>query len=83
MLPAGAPVLCSIAGGLPLYGRAVPGDYARGLVRVRLMADHARASRGQTLYVLAKNVRQYRPGLHASGVRTWGPAWLRRLLPHR
>lgn len=77
MIPRGAPVLCTVAGTLPVYGRALPGAYAAGLLRVRLTADHGRAPKGAVLYVLAKNVRQYRRGRHASGVRTWGPAWLR------
>lgn len=76
-LRARTPVLCAVAGGAPVYGRTLPGDYAGSLLRVRLTADHARARKGQVLYVLAKNARTYRPGRHASGVRRWGPAWLR------
>lgn len=78
-LSTGAPVRCVGAGGPPLYGRLcrTPQGCAPSLVYVRLMADHPRAPKGSKLYVLAKSVRPYRRGLHASGVRTWGPDWLR------
>lgn len=77
-LPYGAPVLCSAAGGPPLYGRLrkAPRGSAAGLLYVRLTADHGRARKGQSVYVRASGVRAYRPGRHASGVRTWGPAWM-------
>lgn len=78
MIPAGAPVRCTVAEGLAIYGRALRADCPPGLVYLRLTADHARARKGERLYVLAKYARLYRPGLHASGVRRWGPLRLRR-----
>lgn len=75
--PVKAPVLCTTAGGLPMYGRALRADCPPGLVYLRLMADHPRGRKGSCLYVLAKNTRLYRRALHASGVRVFGPRWLR------
>ena len=79
VLAVGAPVRYETAGGLPLYGRLrrAPQGCSPSLVYVRLMADHARGRKGSCVYVRASGVRTYRRGLHASGVRTWGPAWLR------
>lgn len=75
-LPAGAPVLCTAPAGLPMYGRLVPGDYARGLLLLRLTVDHPRARKGACVYVLAKYARTYRRGRHASGVRKRSVQWL-------
>lgn len=77
MIPAGAAVLCVPRRGLPLYGRAVRGDCPPGLLRVRLTADGPRGRKGERTYVLAKTARTRRRGRHASGVRRWGPDWLR------
>jgi hypothetical protein len=77
VIPAGTAVLYAPRAGLPLYGRALAGDCPRGLLRIRLTADHERAPKGAALYVLRSRVRLRRPGRHASGVRVWGPVWLR------
>lgn len=81
MIPPGTPVRCVAGGGLPLYGRLkrAPKGAVSALVYVRLTADHRRGRKGQCVYALARTVAPYRRGRHASGVRTWGPAWLRRL----
>lgn len=71
------PVRCTIAGGLPIYGRALRDDCPAGLVHIRLTADHARGAKGECMYVLAKHVRPHWRGLHASGVRHRGPSRLR------
>lgn len=76
MLPVilGAPVR-ACGGGLPLYGRLrrAPAGTARGLVYVRLTADHSRGRKGECVYALAKHAAPYRRGRHASGVRLLGP----------
>ncbi len=77
MIRPGAAVLYVPRAGLPLYGRALARDCPPGLLRVRLTADHARGPKGAEVYVLRPHVRLRRRGLHASGVRAWGPAWLR------
>lgn len=76
MIPAGAAVLCTPQGALPMYGRALAGDCPPGLLLIRLTADHARGRKGEALYVLAPAVRLRRKGRHASGVRRWGPRGL-------
>lgn len=79
VLAYGTPVRCTVVGGLPLYGRLrrAPQPCGPSLIYVRLTVDHDRGRRGASTYVLARNARPYRRGLHASGVRNWGPAWLR------
>jgi hypothetical protein len=78
VIPAGAAVLCIPRRGLPLYGRALRDNCPPGLLRIRLTADGRRGRKGDRMYVLSKHVRLRREGLHASGVRRWGPRWLRR-----
>lgn len=71
------PVRCTVAEGLPLYGRVLRGDCPAGLVHIRLTADHPRGRKGECLYALAKNTRPHWRGLHAAGVRHRGPSRLR------
>lgn len=77
MLARRTPVRCTVARGLPLYGRVLRDDCPPGLLRIRLTADHARGAKGDRVYVLAKNTRPHWRGLHASGVRHRGPSRLR------
>lgn len=76
-------VRCCIPGGPAIYGRVMPGTYAKGVVHIRLTADHPRARKGERMYVRAAETRPYRRGRHASGVHVWGPDWLRWLLHRR
>jgi hypothetical protein len=80
MMLAGAPVRCAVAGGAAVYGRVLPEACASGVLPIRLTADCARGRKGERTYVLAKNAALYQRGLHASGVRGWGPRWLQILL---